>query len=185
MKWLFAVAFAVVLSACTTTPPPANNFAIGIVTSGDYRFIGPGTKTYAWHPRSGKAYVAEEMNEGNIRHVFNDAISQSLAEKGYIRVPLQQQPDFVIGYGVALESALNDDQLFDKIQLSTGIPASDFNNSDEKGSIVIAMYTYPLLELKWHSLAQGGADPKHDPEKNKQKIKSYVDSMLKDMPVSP
>lgn len=183
MKWLFALAFALVLSACTTTTKPTNNFSIGLVTSGDYQFIRSGAKTYAWHPDSGKTYVDKDVSKKTIRHVFNDAISQSLAEKGYMRVSLKQQPDFIVGYGVAVESALNDQDLYEKTQLSTGIPASDFNGSEEKGTIYIAMYNYPLMELKWKSLAQGASAPELDPEKNEDRIKTYVDRMLKEMPV--
>ncbi|CAM3087342.1 DUF4136 domain-containing protein [Vibrio rarus] len=184
MKSLFSLALVLFLSACTTSPQPSNNFAIGIVSSGDYQFISSNAKTYAWHPRSGQTFVDDQNDGVTIKHVFNDAISQSLAEKGYIRVPLQQQPDFLVGYGVALESALNDRELFDKIKLSTGIPAADFANSEQKGSIVIAMYSYPLMELKWHALAQGGANATPQPasEESKLKIKSYVDSMLRDLP---
>ncbi|PMG05587.1 hypothetical protein BCV00_02100 [Vibrio breoganii] len=184
MKWLFAVAFALVLSACTTTTKPANNFAIGIVSSGDYQFIRPGAKTYAWHPKSGVAYVDSGVSKKTLKHVFNEAIGKSLAEKGYQRVSLQQQPNFIVGYGVAVESALNDDELFDKTQLATGIPASDFSDSEQKGTIFIAMYNYPLMELKWRALAQGASAPEMDPENSQDRIKSYVDTMLKEMPVA-
>ncbi|GEM77948.1 DUF4136 domain-containing protein [Vibrio superstes] len=184
MKWLFAIAFALVLSACTTTTKPANNFAIGIVSSGDFQLIQPGAKTYAWHPKSGVAYVESGVSKKTLKHVFNEAISKSLEEKGYQRVSLKQQPNFIVGYGVAVESELNDDDLFDKTQLATGIPASDFGNAEQKGTIFIAMYNYPLMELKWRALAQGAAAPELEPEKSEERIKSYVDTMLKEMPVA-
>ncbi|GAD79908.1 DUF4136 domain-containing protein [Vibrio ezurae] len=179
MKRFITIAFTLLLSACTTTTPQqSNNFAIGIVSSGDFQFIPSGAKTYAWHPQSGQAYIDENADKASVQSMFNQAIGQSLAEKGYIRVPMSHQPNFIVGYGVAIESELSDDELFNKTHLATGIPAQDFGDSDQKGTIVIAMYTYPLMELRWHSLAQAGAKPSREVEH----IKGYVDSILKEMP---
>ncbi|CAM4107332.1 DUF4136 domain-containing protein [Vibrio neonatus] len=178
MKWFFAIVFALFLSACTTTPQHNNNFAIGIVSSGDFQFIQSGAKTYAWHPKSGQAYIDEDADKSSVQNMFNEAIGKSLAEKGYIRVPMSQQPHFIVGYGVAIESELSDDEIFNKTHLATGIPAEDFGNSEQKGTIVIAMYSYPLMELRWRSLAQAGAEQ----ERDTHQIKGYVDSMLKEMP---
>ncbi|GEA51909.1 hypothetical protein VIN01S_27130 [Vibrio inusitatus NBRC 102082] len=173
------------LSACvTSTPERENNFAVGVVSSGDFQFISKNMSTYAWHPNSGKAFIEEKDQEQSLRQVFDKAIENELAKKGYFRVELSQSPDFVVGYGLALESQLSDDMLFSKTQLSTGIPADDFHNSDEKGSLVIFMFNFPLLEPKWRALAQSGADLERDPEEHQQQISRYVDTILREMPTA-
>lgn len=183
MKWISALLAGVALTACvTTTVENENNFAIGVVTSGDFQFIRANAHTYAWHPDSGKTFLEADMDKKTIRHMFNEAIQRNLAEKGYVRVNLNQSPDFVVGYGVAIESQLSDDELFNKVHMSTGIPADDFHNGEEKGSLLIAMFNYPLLETKWKALAQSGADAERDPEHSEKKIQDYVNTVLKDMP---
>ncbi len=182
MKWISALLASAALTACVTSPVEnENNFAIGVVISGDFQFIPAGAKTYAWHPQSGVTYVDGSVDKKTLRHMFNDAIENTLAQKGYVRVTMEQSPNFVVGYGLAVESELSDEEIFTKTQLSTGIPTADFKE-DEKGTLFIAMYNYPLLEPKWKALAQSGAKAEHDPEHSERRINSYVDTVLRDMP---
>lgn len=180
---LSILCLTLLLTACVTTKQLTNNLAIGMVSSGDFQFIKPATRTYAWHPNSGQSYVDEnDINKKTLKHMFNDVIEQTLSQKGYIRVELEQLPDFIVGYGVAVESSLSDNEIFEKTQLATGIPAEDFHDKNEKGTIVIAMYNYPLMELQWKILAQSGASPEWDIEHRELQIKEYVDRMLQPMP---
>ncbi|WP_261817708.1 DUF4136 domain-containing protein [Vibrio gallicus] len=183
MKWISTLIATLTLTACvTSTPEHENNFSIGVVISGDFQFIPTHAKTYAWHPDSGKTYINKDMNQDELRKVFNHAIEKTLADKGYIRVDIANTPQFIVGYGLAIESQLSDDELFAKTQLSTGIPAQDFKGSDEKGTLFIALFDYPMLTPKWKALAQSGAASGKSGQK--QRIEDYVTTVLRDLPAA-
>lgn len=110
---------AIGLTACTTQEiPPTHNY--GVVTSGDFEFMEHGVMTYSWHPESEQVYLSQKYDETVVTDLVRDAIEDQLATKGYQLSQNGAVGDVVIGFGLAEESELNDDSIFDAIKLSTG-----------------------------------------------------------------
>ncbi len=182
MKWIVSFVITILLSACTNSTQPNNHLTFSIVSSGDFSFLPANSKTYAWHPASGKIYLHADDNSHGAKRIFDQTIETILQEKGYVPVSLNQQPDFLVGYGLAVESQINDEQIFEKTHMSTGVPAQDFDHSNEKGSLVITLYEPQRQQQRWQALGQTDAHFAEHTDGIELLIKSYVDTMLKTMP---
>ncbi|MGR5337136.1 DUF4136 domain-containing protein [Vibrio gigantis] len=172
---------AIGLTACTTQEiPPTHNY--GVVTSGDFDFMKHGVLTYSWHPESEQVYLSQKYDETVVTDLVRDAIQEQLSSKGY-QLKQDGVGDVVVGFGLAEESELNDESIFDAIKLSTGVPFYDGEGKvAEKGSLYIAFFVPESEVVLWQALAQSGIQPDLEPSESKQRITGFVEMLFRRMP---
>ncbi|MEZ9189549.1 DUF4136 domain-containing protein [Vibrio sp. 10N.286.52.F8] len=172
---------AIGLTACSTQEiPPTHNY--GVVTSGDFSFMKHGVMTYSWHPESEKVYLSQKYDETVVTDLVRDSIQEQLSSKGY-QLKQDGVGDVVVGFGLAEESELNDESIFDAIKLSTGVPFYDGEGKvAEKGSLYIAFFVPNSEVVQWQALAQSGIQPDLEPSESKQRITGFVEMLFRRMP---
>ncbi|MEZ9135262.1 DUF4136 domain-containing protein [Vibrio sp. 10N.222.51.C8] len=172
---------AIGLTACTTQEiPPTHNY--GVVTSGDFDFMKHSVMTYSWHPESEKVYLSQKYDETVVTDLVRDSIQEQLSSKGY-QLKQDGVGDVVVGFGLAEESELNDESIFDAIKLSTGVPFYDGEGKvAEKGSLYIAFFVPNSEVVQWQALAQSGIQPDLEPSESKQRITGFVEMLFRRMP---
>ncbi len=163
---LTLAASVMVLTGCTTTVEP-KAYPVATITSGDIEFVPQGASTYAWHPITGSNYLSQEYDEQSIDAHMLMSIRGKLAERGYQEVSLDRQPDFLVGYGVAVESQLSDLELFAKTLMSTGLKIDSDDTVDgiqvEKGTVLIALYSASAdPQNRWLVMSQGAVAPEFE-----------------------
>ncbi|ANP78078.1 hypothetical protein A134_16970 [Vibrio crassostreae 9CS106] len=172
---------AIGLTACSAQEiPPTHNY--GVVTSGDFGFMKHGVMTYSWHPESEKVYLSQKYDETVVTDLVRDSIQEQLSSKGY-QLKQDGVGDVVVGFGLAEESELNDESIFDAIKLSTGVPFYDGEGKvAEKGSLYIAFFVPNSEVVQWQALAQSGIQPDLEPSESKQRITGFVEMLFRRMP---
>ncbi|WP_061038179.1 DUF4136 domain-containing protein [Vibrio coralliirubri] len=172
---------AIGLTACTTQEiPPTHNY--GVVTSGDFDFMKHSVMTYSWHPESEKVYLSQKYDETVVTDLVRDSIQEQLSSKGY-QLKQDGVGDVVVGFGLAEESELNDESIFDAIKLSTGVPFYDGEGKvAEKGSLYIAFFVPNSEVVQWQALAQSGIQPDLEPSESKQRITGFVEMLFRRIP---
>ncbi|MFP7711037.1 DUF4136 domain-containing protein [Vibrio cyclitrophicus] len=170
------------LVACTTQEiPPTHSY--GVVTSGDFDFMKHGVVTYSWHPESEKVYLSKKYDKTMVTDLIRDVIRDQLAAKGY---QLRQDGgvgDVVVGFGLAEESVLNDDSIFNAIKLSTGVPFYDGDGKlAEKGSLYVVFFVPNSEVVQWQALAQSGIQSDLEPNESKQRITGFIEMLFRHMP---
>ncbi|CDT71146.1 DUF4136 domain-containing protein [Vibrio coralliirubri] len=172
---------AIGLTACTSQEiPPTHNY--GVVTSGDFDFMKHGVMTYSWHPESEKVYLSQKYDETVVTDLVRDSIQEQLSSKGY-QLKQNGVGDVVVGFGLAEESELNDESIFDAIKLSTGVPFYDGEGKvAEKGSLYIAFFVPNSEVVQWQALAQSGIQPDLEPSESKQRITGFVEMLFRRIP---
>ena len=170
------------LTACTTQDQlPVHDY--GVVTSGDFEFMKNGVMTYSWHPQSEQVYLSKKYNETVVTDMVRDAIEEQLTEKGYRLEQGGGVGDVVVGFGLAEESELNDNSIFDAVQLSTGVPFYDGKGKlAEKGSLYIVFSVPNSQVIQWRALAQTGIQADLEANESKERISGFVDMLFRQMP---
>ncbi|MEZ8735722.1 MULTISPECIES: DUF4136 domain-containing protein [unclassified Vibrio] len=180
-KAVLLALIAIGMTACTTQEmPPTHNY--GVVTSGDFGFMKHGVMTYSWHPESEKVYLSQKYDETVVTDLVRDSIQEQLSSKGY-QLKQDGVGDVVVGFGLAEESELHDESIFDAIKLSTGVPFYDGEGKvAEKGSLYIAFFVPNSEVVQWQALAQSGIQPDLEPSESKQRITGFVEMLFRRMP---
>lgn len=170
------------LTACTTQEQlPVHDY--GVVTSGDFEFMKNGVTTYSWHPQSEQVYLSKKYNETVVTDMVRDAIEEQLTEKGYRLEQGGDVGDVVVGFGLAEESELNDNSIFDAVQLSTGVPFYDGKGKlAEKGSLYIVFSVPNSQVIQWRALAQTGIQADLEASESKERISGFVEMLFRQMP---
>lgn len=178
------VAFSSVLVGCVQVEEP-KPYSYGVVQSGDFSLLESSAKTYAWLPDTGLVYSENSASDNRTTsHLFAEKIEQVLQEKGYRRVSSVGMADFLVAYGLASDEALNDDQVFKRTRLSTGIEqfSYDGENANQKGSFAVAMYTQNGSLPFWRGLVQGASNMKMSDEEIDARAYQVVSSVFSQLP---
>ena len=188
-SWLLFIGILVGVSGCVTTTvePEIPSLPIATITSGDLSFIPNSATRYAWHPQSGNNFLDDSYNEQSIDAHLLQSIRTKLAYKGYQEVLLSQNPDFLIGYGVAIESQLSDVALFAKTLLNTGINIDGSEEIEgvqvEKGTVLLALFSAnPDMQSRWVAMSQGPVSPEYE---ENGLMQDRIESMLRHLNSMP
>lgn len=154
-----------------------------MVTTGDLGFISDKTSRFAWHP-SLENVVADERLDGDkvVRHM-RASITQIMESKGYRLVPIDESPDLLLGFGLALESDMSDAEILSKAGLVAGLSTAGIDNEQyEKGSVLVVLFKPMQLEPVWRVLAQGFTDFKQSGKARQQRFDELISLMLRSIP---
>lgn len=173
------------LVGCTTTAiSPQPNLSYGIATTGDFSFLpAQGVATYAWRPDSAVARVSDNVDGEKYLKVIKHLIDNELASKGYIQVSSSQRPNMFMDFGIATESGMNDQEIFESTQISTGIKVdAEPGEEGEKGSVYVAAFA-PVGDFpRWRVLAQGPTEGRIDDPNQQHEMERIITSMLNLIP---
>jgi len=181
IKQIIPFILMLVLAGCTTTEYAKITPVTKIVTGDLTNF--PQQHTFAWYPSHSKTFLPDSANKALFTEYTKDAITQIMQDKGYTLVPEPQQADFLVGYGLAIESELSDEEIFDKVGNTVGLVLNHLDPTKfQKGSALIAFYQPLTLQPQWQVLAQGIAKNKASAQARKDNIFAVMHSMLNQVP---
>jgi len=182
IKQLIPLILMFILAGCTTTEYSNSNRLTKIVT-GDLTHFPQQNSTFAWYPNHSKTYLPDSANKVLFTRYTTNAITRIMQDKGYTLVDDIQQADFIIGYGLAIESELSDDEIFDKVGTTVGLSLNHLDPEQfQKGSAFIAFYQPQTLQPEWQVLAQGIAKNNTSEQARKHSIYAVMLSMLNQVP---
>ncbi len=194
---VLAMVFVGLLSACSSTSetskperikPERTRAAIvtGLVASGDVHSIVKSATRYAWHPEMAIVKQHPQLEASRVLAKSKQLINAELGRKGYQLVGLNQQPDFLVGFGLAMESSLSDNQILAKAGLVAGLTATKQQAANpqryEKGSLVIGLFKGINRQPDWRVLMQGYADFERDKSEQQRNYEATITRMLRAVP---
>ncbi len=186
MKYLMSVLCSVLLVGCvssTHTVPPSNN--VSLLTTGDLSFLSHQSQRFAIHPSISQAYITDKLDSAQLTTQIESAIVTQMVKKGYIQVSYTQSPDLLVGFGLATETQLSDQEILSKIGLSAGLVTADVDSEKfEKGSVVVALFSPNQPLPKWKVLAQGMTEIERSDDSRQQRIDKLMQSMLRSIPAN-
>jgi hypothetical protein len=172
------------LMGCTTTEFPGVQQITKIVT-GDLTNLPSQQKSFAWYPSENNAFLPANENRDLVMTNTETSITKIMQEKGYNLVQIEQNPDFLIGYGLALESHLSDDEIFGKVGMVVGLSIEGVDKDRfQKGTALVALYLPGDDMPKWRVLAQGFTDTNKSKQHRKDNIYAVMLSMLSPIPAA-
>ena len=170
------------LLACTTVEKPRVN-DYGVVTSGDFTFMEKGIKTYSWHSTSNKAYLSSKYNQTQVTDLVRQSIQKELSAHGFQLKENNVVGDMVVGFGLTEESILSDEQIFEAIKLSTGVPFYDGDGKlAEKGSMYIFIMVPNNAVPQWQAFAQAALKDGNEIGETKNRLDHFINKLFKNLP---
>lgn len=173
------------LVGCTTTTKPAAplNFSYGVAKTGDFGFLPQsGAVTYSWRANLPVARVSEDFDAEHYLSVIKAQIDEVLTSKGYIAVQDGQAATMHLDFGIATETAMDDEQIFASTQIKTGVQFDATGQKSEKGSLYIAVFDSVGAFPRWRALAQGPTENRIDNPEEREELKNLIGAMLDDLP---
>ncbi|MFA0086958.1 hypothetical protein [Vibrio sp. 10N.261.51.F12] len=184
---LLSAITSLLLMGCTTVTPPQANFSYGIATTGDFSFL-PASKpnTYSWKADAAVAHVPSKVDAREYIAVIQELIDNELSKKGFVRVLASQSPQMWMEFGIATESKMTDDEVFESTQISTGIQVdAKPGEKGEKGSVYIAAFA-PIGDFpRWRVLAQGPTEQRIGDPSQRDEMEDIIASMMRNVPGTP
>ncbi|GMQ48181.1 hypothetical protein [Vibrio sp. 10N] len=180
----FVIASLAMVGCTTSTKPVAPlNFAYGVAKTGDFGFLPQtGMVTYSWRTHSPVAKVSEDFDADHYLSVIKSQIDEVLASKGYLAVQDGHAASMHLDFGIATETAMNDEQIFESTQIKTGVQFESPTQNGEKGSLYIAVFDSVGAFPRWRALAQGPTENRIDDPQEREELKNLIGAMLADLP---
>jgi len=137
------------------------------------------SKKFTWSPRSIYVYDDERFGDFPLKETFEKDIKQILTKNGFTYVPSEEEAGIIVGYVLALESALSDMDINNLYGINPGF-AADKSDTDkyEKGTIVIDIIESRTNRMIWRGALQGMANFEVSGEERKKRIKTVVNRLL-------
>ncbi|MPY21340.1 DUF4136 domain-containing protein [Shewanella sp. YLB-07] len=178
---LFLITF---LTACVTVDHVETSpMRTTMVTTGDLGFISEKTSRFAWHPSLENVVADERINSEKVVRHMRTSITQMMESKGYRLVSIDESPDLLIGFGLALESNMSDAEILKEAGLVAGLSTAGIDSDQyEKGSVLVALFKPMQLQPVWRVLAQGFTDFKQSGEQRQQRFDELISLMLGSIP---
>lgn len=180
LPFLFLPLLFACVSAKQTRAPETRSTT---VVTGDTEYLESSNGRYAWHPSLGQAHLNKAENEDLLISELRKSISKAMAKKGYTQVSLQQQPDFLVGVGAALESQMSDQQILERAGMMAGMSSDSLDPElYQKGSIMVALFQAEDTGPFWRVLGQGMAPTDIPLSERKLRIESAIERLLQYLP---
>ncbi len=183
-KKLSCLLLTFILTACVTVDVPKSNpTRATMVTTGDLGFLSQSTPRFAWHPSLARVAAEEGVNDDNVVGLMRASMTKAMEAKGYRLVSIDDSPDLLVGFGIALESEMSDAEILDKAGLVPGLSTVGVDaDKHEKGSVLVALFHPRMAEPAWRVLAQGFTDSEQSRDERQQRVDELVSLMLGGVP---
>jgi hypothetical protein len=139
----------------------------------------PNSASFSWLPAAVKYHEDARFKNSPIQSYLQNAIRQNLNKRGYRFVSSVADSDFLVGYVLALESSLKDEEISEKYQLNPGLPGQAVNsNQYEKGTLIIDLIDPGTKRPMWRGAMQGFAKFDIKEEDRKKRVNLFVDQLF-------
>lgn len=153
--------------------------AIISVSNPDIKVLN--SKNFSWSAKSRYVYDDERLEGFPLKKNFEDDIKSKLISSGFIFKENSQNPSLLVGYVIALESALSDLDINNLYGINPGFINKDIEKGGknyEKGTMIIDIIEAQTNILVWRGAMQGMAEFGITDEKRKIRLKAAVDRLL-------
>lgn len=184
VKKLSCLLLTFILTACVTVDVSKSNpTRATMVTSGDLGFLSQSTPRFAWHPSLARVAAEVGVNDVKVVDLMRASMTKVMEAKGYHLVSIDDSPDLLLGFGIALESEMSDAEILDKAGLVPGLSTIGVDaDKHEKGSVFVALFHPRMAEPAWRVLAQGFTDSEQSRDERQQRVDELVSLMLGAVP---
>ncbi|WOT04143.1 DUF4136 domain-containing protein [Shewanella youngdeokensis] len=173
----------VALSGCSTTTASNNpQNRTTMVTTGDLAQLNRTSNTFAWHPTLAVVETHDKIDDHVVIGHMRQAIAKVLSAKGYRLATQQETPSMLVGFGLALESKMSDNEILNKVGIVAGLSSVSMNDEYEKGSVLVAFFAPEQRLPAWRVLAQGYAENDKAVAERELPFEHFIASMLKGVP---
>ncbi len=187
LAWL-TIAPLFALSACAelVEPEPDEAAALGrtsLVHTSDPDFKPQPGDFYSWLPEATHVYRDQRIPEGSVEGVMRDAIRTELGARGYRYTASRADSDFLVGYTLALESALDDAAIAARYGLQPGLVGTGVDNSRyEKGTLIVYLVNPARMHVVWRAALQGLVVLDLPPDMREPRIRAAINRVLARLP---
>lgn len=126
------------------------------LTVSDPGFSVPAGTHIAWYSKGIRFYKDPRIDNVGIKSMIDNTIVSVLSEQGYLLSLDVENADYLLGYGTALESALNSDAVLLQYGLMYGYGIKDPLN--ERATFVLYLLDGKTKRPVWKSMVQGVFD---------------------------
>ena len=170
------------LSGCATFSGDGQR-TISKVITGDLTFLSSQTTRFAIYPSVNIAYLSGDSDRGLIVAQYRESIRGILVGKGYTQVPMDGNPDFIVGFGLGMASKISDEEIFDKTGLVVGLSADGVNAQKfQKGTVLVALFLPGSSKPQWQAQVQGFADMKKSDKSRREGTYRVLETMMDVIP---
>jgi len=177
-----------IMTACVTVDVPKSPpTRATMVTTGDLSFLSESSPRFAWHPSLARAATEEGVDDdkvvGLMRTAMTKAMTKAMKAKGYRLVSIDESPDLLLGFGIALEFEMSDAEILKKAGLVPGLSTVGVDaDKHEKGSVLVALFRPRMAEPAWRVLAQGFTNSERNKDERQHRVDELVSLMLGAVP---
>jgi hypothetical protein len=143
----------------------------------------PAGATFAWLPDSTGFHTNQQPAGSTLQSTIEQAIKKNLQAMGFRFVDSASASDFSIGYAVAQQSPLNDDEIMRRFGL---LPRSNRVTAGideyEKGSLIIYVVKTADRDVVWRSAVQAKVDVSTDDAGREHRLAGLLKDMFKTFP---
>jgi hypothetical protein len=146
------------------------------LTVSDPGFNAPAGTHIAWYSEAIRFYKDPRIDNEGIKSMIDNSIVEELSGMGY-RLSLDaDNADYLLGYGAALESALNSDTVLLQYGLMYGYGVKDPLN--EKATFVLYLLDGKTRRPVWKSMVQGAFNFSDSNSVRAPRIKRIIQEMF-------
>ena len=137
------------------------------------------SKAFTWSPKSIYVYDDERFGGFPLKETFEEDIKQILTKNGFNYVDSLEEAGIIVGYVLALESALSDIDINNLYGINPGfVPNKSDTDKYEKGTIIIDIIEARTYRMVWRGALQGMANFEVSGEERKKRINTVVTRLL-------
>lgn len=165
--------------------PPARLHAMpfNVVATGDSRTDPASAATFSWTAASAPADARPGMEDVPVNALLEEAIADTLQQKGYRYFAASGQGDLLVSYTMTLNDAAAERQLAEQYGMQADLKYSSPDPEKfEKGTLVIDIIERQSGLSAWRSSLQGFAYLQLDDMQRRQRIHGMVARMLSGLP---
>lgn len=149
-------------------------------------------KTYSWLPDSKKRYTDIRLNSDIFKKRIYNTVNKALAVRGFKEVT--DNPDFTIGYHVAIENKTSVNTMNDYYGYSgygwgrSNYPGYNMHSTQtsvyhyEEGSLILDIVDTKRKQLIWRGSAQAEISKSRTTKQRDELIKKAVDKLFSQLP---
>ncbi|MGI9534408.1 MAG: DUF4136 domain-containing protein [Thermodesulfobacteriota bacterium] len=137
------------------------------------------SKKFTWSPKSIYVYEDERFRGFPLKEVFEKDIREKLTNNGFTYVASVEDVAILVGYVLALESALSDMDINNLYEINPGfVPGNYDEDKYEKGTVIIDIIESRTNRMVWRGALQGLANFDVPEKERKKNIKGVVELLL-------
>jgi hypothetical protein len=180
---------AAIVASCARKPEaPAeelegiSNFSYSIFVSRGHAI--PKKGTFGWGPRYMKVEYMPEMNLAELDQRLRDSVREALEARSYTYS--EENPDLIIGYGVAFNAEIDEESLNaiygESFKFTFAAPEEQGSRTYHQGTVILDFLDAESNTLLWRGVGQGDVDLDVSTEVKDQRSRALARLLLRRFP---